>query len=109
MVAVEEQGVSGYVVAHYAADMGEILNLGVTPARRRRGLGGALVQEVLAALGTQGVTEVFLEVRESNASARRLYEGRGFHAVGRRAKYYRRPSEDAVILRAAIPAAEPSA
>jgi ribosomal-protein-alanine N-acetyltransferase len=48
---------------------------------------------------------VYLEVRESNTAARRLYEGLGFEAVGRRADYYRRPAEAALILRAAILAA----
>src|SRR5213595_3175309 len=42
-------------------------------------------------------------------AARRLYETLGFAAVGRRARYYRRPVEDAVILRAGIPAAGVSA
>jgi ribosomal-protein-alanine N-acetyltransferase len=40
---------------------------------------------------------VFLEVRESNAAARRLYENLGFHENGRRKAYYAEPSEDAVL------------
>jgi ribosomal-protein-alanine N-acetyltransferase len=45
---------------------------------------------------------VFLEVRESNEVARRLYSVLGFAKVGRRRSYYRRPVEDAVVLRATI-------
>ncbi len=99
-----EGGVVGYVVAHDAAGEGEILNLAVAPARHRRGIGRALVEGVLAVLSDRGVSEVFLEVRESNAGARALYDSLGFREVGRRARYYRRPLEDAVVLRAAIPA-----
>jgi ribosomal-protein-alanine N-acetyltransferase len=42
---------------------------------------------------------VFLEVRESNGGARALYASRGFEVAGRRAKYYRKPVEDALVLR----------
>jgi len=42
---------------------------------------------------------VYLEVRESNAPARALYAAHGFKEVGRRKQYYRRPVEDAIVLR----------
>ena len=38
------------------------------------------------------------------ATARRLYQQLGFREVGRRPGYYRRPVEDAVILRSAMSA-----
>lgn len=104
LVAEEHGAVAGYVVAHYAADEGEILNLGVATAHRRQGLGRALVEGVMAMLAGRGVRVVYLEVRESNGGARRLYQSLGFGEVARRARYYRRPVEDAVVLRAAIPA-----
>ena len=109
LVALRGQKVAGYAVAHFAADEGEILNLGVATAQRRGGVGRALVERLLEELRDRGVRVVYLEVRESNAAARRLYESLGFAAVGRRARYYRRPVEDAVILRAGIPAAGVSA
>lgn len=102
LVAETADGVAGYVVARDAADEGEILNLAVAPAWHHRGVGRALVARVLTALAGRGATQVFLEVRASNVAARALYEGEGFREVGRRARYYRRPVEDAVVLRAAI-------
>ena len=109
LVAERRGVVAGYVVAHCAADEGEILNLGVAAAHRRQGIARALVERVLEALAGRGVRTVYLEVRTSNASARRLYESLGFSEVARRARYYRRPVEDAVVLRAAIPAERGSA
>jgi [ribosomal protein S18]-alanine N-acetyltransferase len=91
--------IAGYVVALDAADEGEILNLAVAPSGRRNGLGRALVQHMLEALGGRGVQQVYLEVRESNAPARALYAAQGFKEVGRRKQYYRRPVEDAIVLR----------
>jgi len=104
LVAAAPEGVAGYVVAQDAADEGEILNLAVAPTRYRRGIGRALVEAALDALAERGAERVFLEVRESNAAARALYATLGFQEVGRRTRYYRRPVEDAIILRAAIPA-----
>jgi ribosomal-protein-alanine N-acetyltransferase len=63
------------------------------------------VAAIVAALGGLGAEEIFLEVRESNAAARALYAGFGFREVGRRARYYSRPVEDAIVLRAANSAA----
>jgi len=109
LVAVVGDAVVGYSIAHHAVDEGEILNLGVAPDQRRRGVGRALIESMLSRLGDEGVVNVFLEVRESNAAAQRLYAALGFTEVGRRPGYYRLPTEDAVILRTRIGYSEPRA
>jgi len=103
-VAETGDGPVGYVVARRVLDEGEILNLGVALPVRRRGVGRVLVRRVLTTFAAAGVTAVFLEVRESNLPAQRLYAAFGFQEVGRRRRYYEAPVEDAVILRAAISA-----
>ncbi len=99
LVAEADGDVGGYVVALDAADEGEILNLAVAPGGRRHGLGRALVQAILRLLQERDVSHVYLEVRESNGAARALYAAQGFTEVGRRQQYYRRPVEDAIVLR----------
>ncbi len=91
--------VLGYVVAIFAGDEGEIGNLAVAEAGRGRGIGAELVGAAVGEAERRGTAELFLEVRESNAAARRLYGARAFEEVGRRRGYYRRPVEDALILR----------
>jgi ribosomal-protein-alanine N-acetyltransferase len=91
--------VAGYVVAWLAADEAEIANLAVAPTLRGRGIGGWLLDAVLTEAALGGAVAVYLEVRESNAAARQLYASRGFMEVGRRRNYYRRPHEDALVLR----------
>jgi ribosomal-protein-alanine N-acetyltransferase len=91
--------VIGYAVAWYVADESEIANIAVAPHARRRGVGALLLDRILRAAAEFGAKTVFLEVRESNASARKLYEARQFAVAGRRAKYYRQPDEDALIMR----------
>jgi [ribosomal protein S18]-alanine N-acetyltransferase len=101
---VEADGpVVGYVLARWVADSAEILNLAVAPEARRLGLARQMLDDVLAALASRGVREVYLEVRQSNAPARRLYETRGFRVAGMRRAYYRHPIEDALVLRLAVP------
>jgi len=97
--AGENEPALGYVVAWFAADEGEIANLAVAPEARGKGIGAALLDAALTHAERMHVSAVYLEVRDSNQTARRLYASRGFAEVGRRRDYYRRPVEDAVILR----------
>jgi len=99
LVAVEGAEVVGYVIAWFVAGQGEIANIAVAPASRGRGIGAALLDAALADGASQGATAIYLEVRESNHAARALYASRAFLEVGRRRGYYRRPLEDAIVLR----------
>jgi len=102
--AESDAGVLGYIVGRHVIEEAEILNLGVATGARRRGIGRALVAALRARFQSAGVGSIFLEVRESNTAARQLYESFGFSVVGRRRDYYRRPVEDAIVLRSAIAA-----
>ncbi len=72
----------------------EILNLAVHPAGRRSGVARQLLQHVLTRRGTW-----FLEVRESNSPAVRLYEALGFQIVGERPDYYHDPAGVAIVMK----------
>jgi len=91
--------VLGYVVAWFVMDEAEIANLAVSDDARRAGVGARLLDHAVAAAAHQQCRVVFLEVRESNVAARALYASRGFEVAGRRSKYYRKPVEDALVLR----------
>src|SRR5215212_11953014 len=65
--------VVGYVVAWFAADEGEIANLAVAPTGWGSGIGRRLLDEALSAAAARGAAAVYLEVRDSNERARRLY------------------------------------
>lgn len=91
--------IAGYVLARFVVGEGEVANIAVRPECRGRGVGASLLDATLHEARARKVGAVFLEVRESNVLARALYTSRGFHVVGRRRRYYRRPVEDALILR----------
>jgi ribosomal-protein-alanine N-acetyltransferase len=98
--------VAGYVIAFSVGEDAELLNVAVESKYRGRGLAGQMLDAVLIELGGRGVRTAFLEVRESNSAARALYGSRGFTEIGRRRNYYRRPVEDALVMRRILEVAE---
>lgn len=99
LVLPPENRVAGYVIAFAIGPDAELLNVAVEPESRGKGFAGQMLDAVLIQLGNSGVRTAFLEVRESNAAARGLYGSRGFKEIGRRKNYYRRPVEDALVMR----------
>jgi [ribosomal protein S18]-alanine N-acetyltransferase len=86
----------GFLLARVIADECELENIIVAEASQRRGFGSKLIRALVEAARDQNATRILLEVRESNASARALYEKCGFALTGRRKAYYTNPVEDAV-------------
>ena len=89
----------GYAACWTVIDQSELGNVAVAAEARGRGVGGALVDAVIARVRARGAQECFLEVRESNRGAQSLYRHRGFVVVGRRRSYYAHPTEDALVMR----------
>ena|SRR5271166_3229140 len=89
--------VAGFLVARHLAPEWELENIAVAPEARRSGLGMQLLNAFLTRVKETDSQSVFLEVRESNAPARALYDKAGFHQTGRRNAYYADPSEDAIL------------
>ena len=99
LVAVDGEKVCGYVGSQAVLGEADMMNIAVCPAYRRQGIARRLVEQLIAELKKQGNYQLTLEVRASNEPAISLYEQMGFVAVGRRPKYYAKPTEDALILR----------
>lgn len=94
-----EGPIAGYCILLLAGPEGDVANIATAPRWRGRRVADQLLGEAIAAACEQGVEALFLEVREGNAPARALYARHGFLPVGRRARYYRHPTEDALVLR----------
>ncbi len=93
----ENQRLCGFLVARVATDECELENIVVAPQQVRRGVGSGLLQHLIRTASERGVQRIFLEVRESNHDARRLYQRAGFIQDGCREGYYAGPSETAVL------------
>jgi len=96
LVAVIHGEVSGFLVARAVDDQEcDLLNLAVAPEHRRKGIGSGLVRALL----DSRPGAVFLEVRESNQAARRLYKSLGFQEVRIRVQYYCSPPESGIVMK----------
>lgn len=98
LVACRQGEVLGFCVGWFVADELQIIDVGVVPQARRRGLGRALLESFLAEAQARGVVSGILEVRADNAAARTLYRSLGFSDVGSRARYYP-DGADAILMR----------
>ena len=97
-VALFEENVIGYICVNYLLHESHILNLAVHERFRRRGVATILINETLKELKKKGCVFMYLEVRASNAGAKKFYELFGFAVESIRKKYYANPDEDALLM-----------
>ncbi|QIB50873.1 ribosomal protein S18-alanine N-acetyltransferase [Pseudomonas sp. OIL-1] len=90
----------GHGVLSAAAQESHLLNLTVRPDCQGRGYGLRMLEQLMERAKYRDAEVAFLEVRESNISAIRLYENFGFNEIGRRRGYYpaAQGQEDALVM-----------
>jgi ribosomal-protein-alanine N-acetyltransferase len=89
MSVLKERGVMiGYLVWMAVMDEAHLLNLALSPARHRRGLGNAMMKHFIGEARSRGMKKILLEVRPSNHPAIGLYRRFGFGEIGLRRGYY---------------------
>jgi ribosomal-protein-alanine N-acetyltransferase len=93
-----QPAVAGYIGMYLAMDEGEITNVAVAASARKRGIGKALIRELVEKAARRGVSRIVLEVRVGNRPAIALYEQMGFRRIGTRKGFYDFPKEDADIM-----------
>ncbi len=93
--------ICGFGIVSHGAGEGQIVNIAMHPKRRRLGVGRKVLNRMLQYLRQNAVSEVFLEVRESNKPALKLYLRTGFKWIGVRKAYYAAGPvrEDAVAMK----------
>lgn len=99
LTAARGDRVVGYALVLVAGLDSELANLAVDRSAQGCGIGRRLLGEACQAARSRSALDMWLEVRASNAAALALYEGAGFARVGRRARYYTKPVEDAIVMR----------
>lgn len=86
------------LVGWFIVDEFHIATIATHPEFRGQGVGRHLLLHVLGSAREEGAIRVFLEVRESNLIALKMYRDFGFVEDGRRAKYYKDNGEDAILM-----------
>jgi ribosomal-protein-alanine N-acetyltransferase len=96
LAAIDGDDLLGYLVCSRYDQAWHLMNVAVTPERRRMGIASSLISQLLEEAG-EGLP-VTLEVRVSNREAIAMYEGLGFRSTGVRPRYYQDNGEDALIM-----------
>lgn len=94
----------GYALMMMVLDEAHLLNLSITKAYQKQGLGRYLLEHMIQIAQKLKAANMFLEVRSSNISAITLYENIGFNEMAIRRGYYpaQNGREDAVLMGLAL-------
>ena len=97
-VAENDGEILGYCGFLYVLDEAEIPNVCVKASARQKGVGKQMMTVLIDEARELGIAVLYLEVRESNMAARKLYEVLGFEENGIRKNFYEQPAENAVLM-----------
>jgi ribosomal-protein-alanine N-acetyltransferase len=98
LVVKVDKKIVGYTNLWHLDDQLEIANIAVSPEHRKEGIGERLMRRILQEAKDRNCKNIILTVRESNIAAINLYIKFGFLEIGRRKRYYRLPTEDALTM-----------
>ncbi len=98
LLVLDGAEVIGYAGAWLLAGEAQVTHVAIEPEYRGKGVGTALMEELIRRVKERGVGAMTLEVRPSNVAALALYGKFGMKEEGRRKGYYSDNGEDAIIM-----------
>jgi ribosomal-protein-alanine N-acetyltransferase len=101
LIAEAPDGIVGYAGLMCIEPIADVQTIAVVPEYEGRGIGSALLTELISEGRRRGAADVLLEVRADNPRAQQLYRRFGFEQIHVRRKYYR-DGVDALIMRLEI-------
>ena len=110
MKLILQDKIIGYQVLMPILDELELLNIVISKDYQGRGYGRSLLQFLIDYAKENQFCSIFLEVRESNDKAIKLYQNFAFEKVGLRKNYYSKLTynnqqvfENALIMKLSLP------
>ncbi|MFA5105005.1 MAG: ribosomal protein S18-alanine N-acetyltransferase [Candidatus Margulisiibacteriota bacterium] len=98
IVIKDNDRIMGYSGFRYVLDEAHITTLAVHHKFRKKGIGSKLIEQLIKDAKARGLKKLFLEVRQSNMPAQKIYKRLGFKVLDRRREYYQHPVEDALVM-----------
>jgi len=98
LVAEAADGIVGYAGLMCVEPIADVQTIAVVPEYEGRGIGTALLTDLIAEGRRRGAADILLEVRADNPRAQQLYVRFGFEQIHVRKRYYR-DGVDALIMR----------
>jgi len=102
LVAELHGGIVGYAGLMCIEPISDVQTIAVVPEQEGKGIGSALLTELIVESRRRGAHDVLLEVRADNPRAQQLYRRFGFEQIHVRPRYYR-DGVDALIMRLQLP------
>ena len=93
--------IMSYISLLISGDSADIIMVVTDRHNRGRGYASKLMSEVIERLKLKNMSQIFLEVRENNNVAKRLYKKFGFEPISIRKKYYD-GTIDGIVMRLSI-------
>lgn len=88
LVALVDTELVGFGGMMIVGDEAHLMNIAVRPTRRRSGIAGQLLTQLIADVVERGACHLTLEVRTDNVAALELYRRYDFESAGERKDYY---------------------
>ena len=101
-VATIDNHIIAYICAEVLVDHIDILSIAVLKEYRRKNVATLLLNKLFDFCKTQKISDVFLEVRQTNINAICFYEKIGFEKISKRNNYYADTHEDAYIYKKTV-------
>ncbi len=96
--AIENNKTIGYSGFRYVLDEAHITTLAVDKKFRKKNIGTMLIARLIEDAKSKAIKKLYLEVRQSNIPAQKIYKKLGFKVLDRRREYYQHPVEDALVM-----------
>ena len=107
LLAKENEEVAGFLIGlvddYGEVKLGHIVTIDVIPKYRRKGIATKLLQKVEKVFQDTGVRTSYLEVRDDNVAARRLYQKLGYREVEVLKGYYSRGGDGIRLEKTLLP------
>ena len=100
LIASQTDGeIVALIIASKTMVEADIYMLAVKKSHQGKGIGKKIFKELIEELKSSDLETIFLEVRESNIAAKKVYQKLDFIEIGRRKDYYSKPKEDALMMK----------
>ena len=98
IVAQDDKKIVGFILFNILFDESEIYKVVVSQEYRRKNIARSLMENYFVAMKENCVSKIFLEVRESNKNAIKLYRKFGFRDIKIIENYYSKPLENGIAM-----------
>ena len=97
-VLLDDEDLIGYIIFHISKDFTDIFKIFIRDNDKRKGYATMLLNKVIDLAKRYNSHKLMVEVRAKNLNAINIYKKNNFEQISIRDKYYKNPTDDALIF-----------